>query len=182
MKNSLGSMGQVILGFRSLIIKLALFVLFAALLAWALGGTLFPRPEVVEFDSILFQNHRWYWRMSAGGKEPGKGRMIWQLIRSQPDGEMPEIVDGQAWADGTGPVVIGDSLYFAGLSSLNPNEHWRILRVDGSLEPMEEHLMPDRLEVERQLTRLMKGLEIQTLEAIEAERERVLEPPAVSAD
>ena len=23
----------------------------------------------VEFDSILYQNHRWYWRMSAGGKE-----------------------------------------------------------------------------------------------------------------
>lgn len=36
-------MGQVYLGFRSLLFKIAVFVVMAALLAWALGGTLWPR-------------------------------------------------------------------------------------------------------------------------------------------
>ena len=39
---------QVILGLRSLIVKAVVFFIMAALLAWALGGTLFPRPEVVD--------------------------------------------------------------------------------------------------------------------------------------
>ena len=37
-------MGQVALGFRSLLVKVGIFVVMAALLAWALGGTLFPQP------------------------------------------------------------------------------------------------------------------------------------------
>ena len=39
-------MGQVYLGFRSLLVKLAVFVVMAALLAWAIGGTLWPRTAV----------------------------------------------------------------------------------------------------------------------------------------
>ena len=39
-------MGQVVLGFRSLAVKLAVFVALATVLAWILGGTLWPRPVV----------------------------------------------------------------------------------------------------------------------------------------
>ena len=39
-------MGQVYLGFRSLLVKAAIFVVMAALLAWAIGGTLWPRTAV----------------------------------------------------------------------------------------------------------------------------------------
>ena len=39
-------MGQIYLGFRSLLVKIAIFVVMAALLAWALGGTLWPKTEV----------------------------------------------------------------------------------------------------------------------------------------
>ena len=39
-------MGQVILGFRSLLVKIAVFVLMAAMLAWILGGTLWPKTAV----------------------------------------------------------------------------------------------------------------------------------------
>ncbi len=39
-------MGQVYLGFRSLLLKFAVFVVMAALLAWAIGGTLWPRTAV----------------------------------------------------------------------------------------------------------------------------------------
>ena len=43
-------MGQVALGFRSLLIKLAVFFMMAVLLAWALGGTLWPRAEVADLQ------------------------------------------------------------------------------------------------------------------------------------
>ena len=39
-------MGQIVLGFRSLAVKVAVFVALAALLAWILGGTLWPRSVV----------------------------------------------------------------------------------------------------------------------------------------
>ena len=181
-RNSLGSMGQVILGFRSLIIKLALFFLFAALLAWALGGTLFPRPEVIEFESILFGNHRWYWKVSVGGREPGQGRVIWQFMKSGDDDESPAVVGDTAWVDGAGPVVVGESLYYGALASRNLNEFWRIERIDETLEVIEEMLMPDRLAVERQLARLSEGLSLQDMETILAQRSRVLDPPDESAD
>ena len=181
-RNSLGSMGQVILGFRSLIIKLALFFLFAALLAWALGGTLFPRPEVIEFESILFGNHRWYWKVSVGGRDPGQGRVIWQLMKSGDDDESPAVVGDTAWVDGAGPVVVGESLYYGALASRNLNEFWRIERIDETLEVIEEMLMPDRLAVERQLARLSEGLSLQDMETILAQRSRVLDPPDESAD
>lgn len=37
---------QLFLGFRSLAVKILIFVIMAALLAWALGGTLWPRSQV----------------------------------------------------------------------------------------------------------------------------------------
>ena len=175
-------MGQVILGFRSLIIKLALFFLFAALLAWALGGTLFPRPEVIEFDSILFGGHRWYWKISVGGREPGKGRMIWQFMKSGDEDESPTVIGDTTWVDATGPVVVGKSLYYGALASRNPNESWRIKRIDESLQVIEEALMPDRLAVERQLARLAEGLSLQDKDVILAQRMRVLDPQVESAD
>ena len=46
MSPSANPMGQVYLGFRSLLVKFAVFVVMAALLAWAIGGTLWPRTAV----------------------------------------------------------------------------------------------------------------------------------------
>ena len=43
MHRNASPMGQIYLGFRSLLFKIAVFVVMAALLAWALGGTLWPR-------------------------------------------------------------------------------------------------------------------------------------------
>ncbi|MCZ6836658.1 MAG: hypothetical protein O7G85_12850 [Planctomycetota bacterium] len=182
MKNSLGSMGQVVLGFRSLIIKLSLFVLFAALLAWALGGTLFPRPEIREPDSILFQGQQWYWRIATGGKEPGPGRVVWQLMMRPSEDDDPMPIGTRTWVEGVGPIVVDENLYYAGLPSRNPNEHWRIERIDDTLAVVEEFMIPDRLAVERQLARLKAGLPIQDPDTIEAQRELVLDPAPETAD
>jgi len=175
-------MGQVILGFRSLLIKLALFVVFAALLAWALGGTLFPRPEVKEFESILFGGHRCYWKVSMGGNDPGRGRIVWQFMAAGPDGQDPAPIGMKTWVEGAGPIAVDDNLYYAGLASHHPQELWRIERIDESLAIVEEYLLPDRLAVEQQLARLQQGLEVQGVRTIEAQRGLVLDPPGHSVE
>ncbi|MEC7353398.1 MAG: hypothetical protein VYD99_09760, partial [Planctomycetota bacterium] len=72
------AVAQVMLGLRSLLVKVAVFFVMAALLAWALGGTLFPRPEVVDYSPVTFQGSQWWLRMLAGGDEPGAVR--WMLM------------------------------------------------------------------------------------------------------
>ena len=91
-------MGQLALGFRSLLIKIAIFFVMAGLLAWVLGGALFPQPTTV----ILPGAGEVYWRVSSGGKING---LLWTLIRDDEEIESghwqsvvgPVIVDGNAW-------------------------------------------------------------------------------------
>ena len=40
-------MSQVLLGFRNLALRIAIFVVLAAILAWLLGGNLFARNTVI---------------------------------------------------------------------------------------------------------------------------------------
>jgi hypothetical protein len=171
-------MGQVALGFQNLLIKLAVFVVLAALLAWALGGTLFPRPEIATFDSVSFSGGRWFWRLSVGGRNDGEVR--WDLMIDTGD-EKPQPLDGRHWAEVAGPIVAGDRLYFAARASMNAAEPWRIECVDEGRK-ITAFSMPDRLAVELQLARLAAGLELQDMETIRRERERVLDPTSDSAE
>jgi len=74
-------MGQITLGIRSLLIKGAVFFLLAALLAWVLGGTLFPRAERADYPAVQFAGAEWNVRLSVGGDRPGIAR--YQLMRRQ---------------------------------------------------------------------------------------------------
>ena len=171
-------MGQVALGFQNLLIKLAVFVVLAALLAWALGGTLFPRPEVATYDAVSFGGGQWFWKLSVGGKNDGEVR--WDLMIDTGDGK-PQPLDNRHWAEVAGPIVAGEHLFFAGRASMNPAEPWRIERVESSRK-ITAFSMPDRLAVEQQLARLVAGLELQDGETIRKQRERVLDPAANSAE
>ena len=86
-------MGQLALGFRSLLIKVAIFFVMAGLLAWALGGTLFPKPTVVNLPGAGDV----YWRVSSGGELHG---LQWSLIRDN-----QEIKTGH-WQSVVGPVIV----------------------------------------------------------------------------
>ena len=91
-------MGQLVLGFRSLLIKAGIFFVMAGLLAWALGGTLFPNPTIVNLPGA----GEVYWRVSSGGEIHG---LRWSLIRDDQEIKVghwqsaigPVIVDGVAW-------------------------------------------------------------------------------------
>ncbi|MHC4949201.1 MAG: hypothetical protein ACYTG1_13250 [Planctomycetota bacterium] len=169
-------MGQVALGFRSLIVKLAVFFVLAALLAWALGGTLWPRAHTVETDPIDFGGRQWCWRLAVGGSHPLEVR--WALVVQDADGEMHPI-DDRLWAEVVPTFVVRDGLFLAGRP--HGAVDWRVERVDAGGRA-ESYSMPDRLAVERQLARLAAGLPLQDRATIEAQRRIVLDPPPADAD
>jgi hypothetical protein len=86
-------MGQVALGFRSLCIKIAIFFALALLLAWTLGGALFPQPTVVNLPGAGGA----YWRVSSGGEING---LQWSLMQGD-----QEIQTGR-WQSAVGPVIV----------------------------------------------------------------------------
>ena len=173
-------MGQLALGFRSLLIKAAIFFVMAALLAWALGGTLwptlFPRAEVVNLDAVSFDGRQWYWRLAVGGR--GEREPVWTLLVRDGQGGSA-VVDSRTWVEVAGPVASDEALYYAGRASFNPAEPWRIGRI-GREQAAEEPrylVMPDRLAVEQQLARIEAGLDMQPVEVIRRQRPGVLDPP-----
>lgn len=93
-------MGQLALGFRSLLIRAAIFFVMAGLLAWALGGTLFPKPTIVNLPGASDV----YWRVSSGGDING---LQWSLMRND-----QEIMAGH-WQSVVGPVIVGGETWIA---------------------------------------------------------------------
>jgi hypothetical protein len=171
-------MGQVALGFRSLLIKLAIFFVMAVLLAWALGGTLWPRAEVAELDPVSFDGRQWYWRLSVGGRKAGQ--MRWTMMVRDASGEARPWEE-RTWVEVAGPVATEDILCYAGRASFNPAEPWRLAKVEKAATSSSHIVMPDRLAVERQLARLKAGLPLEDIEHVRQQRELVLDPPHDSA-
>jgi hypothetical protein len=167
-------MGQVALGFRSLLIKATVFVMMAACLAWALGGTLWPRAETADFDAVMFDGRSWFWRISVGGAEPGA--VSWQLMNASSEEEPRPFRKDRVWREVAGPVTTDEALYFGGCVALGADRQWGIERVDRGGET-QSFPMPDRLAVERQLARAAASLPLQDAETIHRLRQRVLEPP-----
>ena len=169
-------MGQVALGFRSLLIKGAVFFVMAALLAWALGGTLWPRAQIASEPAVSFDGREWFWQVSVGGRE--RESVHWILMQRGGETE-PTAVDGRRWVEHAGPVATGEALYYAGRATFNPEEPWHLERIpphDAVAADPDVVTLPDRLEVERQLARLKAGLAIQTTAEAREQRPRVLEP------
>jgi hypothetical protein len=108
-------MGQLALGFRSLLIKAAIFFVMAGLLAWALGGTLFPQPTVVNLPGA----GEVYWRVSSGGKING---LQWALMKDD-----QEIKTGR-WQSAVGPVILDGVSWIA---TGNAGQ-WSFAKVNGA--------------------------------------------------
>jgi hypothetical protein len=173
-------MGQFALGIRSLLVKTAIFVVMAALLAWALGGTLFPRAETADGPGVVWNDATWRLRASLGGDSPGTIR--WSLQR-QVGSATPEpwpLRGFDRWVDAAGPIATTDRLYVAFRD--NDAETWTLAAIRP--EGFETTRLPDRLEVERQFARLRLGLPAQTEGEAAAVRDDVLRagPPAIGGN
>ncbi len=160
------SMGQLALGFRSLLTRAAIFFVMAALLAWALGGTLWPRPAYAAVwpeKPVNVGGTSYYWRLTIESGRPGRVTMqrpTWQLMALLPD-ETSEPADERTWSGGTGPVHHPSNgiIYFG---ARDENGQWWIDDLAGSGAVS----MPDRLSVEIQLARLAEGQPLQDREEI----------------
>src|SRR5262245_40302406 len=104
-------MGQFALGIRSLLIKSAVFVVMAALLAWAMGRALVPQPMAFRQDAVAYANHQWYWRATA--VENTDEQLYWEFMK-EVDGLPDQRVGDRAWSEFAGPVVTPGALYFGG--------------------------------------------------------------------
>lgn len=166
-------MGQVTLGLRSLAIKLAVFFVLAALLAWALGGTLWPRPVTADMQDVEFAGQIWFWRLSVGGDRPGVAR--WTLMRSESGSNRAREVDSRQWVDVAGAVAADGRLCYGGLVEDGDARRWQLECRDSNGQTT-THPMPDRLALEQQLSRMLVGLPIQDAATIAAQRGAVLDP------
>ncbi len=107
-------MGQLALGFRSLLIKAAIFFVMAGLLAWALGGTLFPKPTIVNMSGA----GSLHFVASSGGETNG---LKWILMQDD-----KPILEGH-WQAVVGPVIVdGDAWVATGNAG-----QWQISKVTG---------------------------------------------------
>jgi hypothetical protein len=163
-------MGQVALGFRNLFYRLAVFVLMAALLAWFLGGTLFPRAERADGPAVMWRGAAWRLRLSLGGDGPGSVR--WELVRQAEDGKpAPWPLPGfDRWIEAAGPIASDELLYVAFRD--HDSTEWTLASIkEGGFDT---RTLPDRLEVERQFARLRNGLPLQTSVEAAADRDQVI--------
>ena len=168
-------MGQVALGFRSLLTKVAIFFVMAALLAWALGGTLWPRfwPRPYVADKLNLQTAHvgddvYFWQITI--TRPTQSDGTWRLWKMGAHSSRA-LADDRMWIGGAGPVAREGSVFFGGLMA---SGQW-VISTPGS-DGSADAPMPDRLAVEQQLARLAAGLPLQDQETILRQRSAVLDP------
>lgn len=142
-------MGQVALGLRSLLVKLAIFFGLAAALVWVLGGTLFPRPVRVLYPAVEFAGATWQVRLSVGGEHPGEA--WYELLMSEP-GQRAEPVGGE-YAQFGEPLVAGGALFVPMKRRDADGGGWVLRRIAADRSEQSEAL-PDRLTVEQRLAAL----------------------------
>lgn len=168
-------MGQVYLGFRSLLVKIAIFVVMAALLAWALGGTLWPKtvtrvvgvPVVVDGVMIALVD------------QIGADRSTFGLAILDPQGlvserwPQPETTTPE-WSDAMSPVATPDGT--AGAVAARTSDRWTVWWFDdGSRRLQGPGLrcfeVESRLEAAILLDRIALGLppEVQSADGLEIE-------------
>lgn len=173
-------MGQFALGIRSLLVKAAVFVVMAALLAWALGGTLFPKPSRTRFENFTFGNAEWFLRLSVGGRV--EGEVVWELMH-HPRGGEPRAWGNQSFQDAAGLVVSENMLYFAAQpSAAGSTAQWRLFGINPDGEAAVQQVVSSRLAADLQLARLRAGRALLERQALEALLRPALEEDDRSAD
>ncbi|MEI6273667.1 MAG: hypothetical protein WCQ03_09375, partial [Phycisphaerae bacterium] len=95
-------MGQATLAFRNLLVRAAIFVVLAAILAWFVGGTLFGKHRV-NFPALTWDGREWAAQVIGNGTRPDE--VQWRLLSKSgedPWHVMPISETGQ-WRQLVGP-------------------------------------------------------------------------------
>ncbi len=184
-------MSQVLLGVRNLSVRIAIFVALAALLVWFLGGSLFPRPDVVVWSTV---------DVGRAGEGLGKVRLV-EIVHpraSLPSERVTFGIEATAGAAGsrygfdsferctTLPTLVeaGSLTSVADSSAYRVayfvarhagSQTWSVYEIGGYEScPRELHAYPDRFEAERQIARVQAGLSVQEPTVAAAARDAAL--------
>jgi len=184
---------QVLLGFRNLAFRIAIFVALAALLVWFLGGSLFARESVlvlgsastgtssgevevrleqVTFPASSLPSDPVVLRVAIGDPGALGKRVTWMNCTSQDRlAEATRLLVADPGGTSRAVWYAGETLAAGG----GRTGKWRVYRVTPYATCPETMLeVSDRLEAERQLARVKAGLPLQTREAADAARDAVL--------
>jgi len=172
-------MWQVVLGLRSLLVKIAVFVTMAALLAWALGGTLWPRTSIRAIGEPV----------ACDGAEivlvhqVRPPRATYGIARVDEDGEIvdrtPKVErTTPAWREALTAVAAPDGATAA--FAFEMAGRWSVAVVESPTDlasgtGWRDWPVIDRLEAARQLARFAVGLPLQDEATQQAVRSAVID-------
>jgi len=120
-------MGQATLAVRDFLIRVAIFVVLAALLAWAVGGTLFGSHRV-NFPAVDWDGREWAVQVIGNGRQPDRVR--WRLIsrRGEDPWTVHPVSETGQWRDLVGPVADAGGLRMAVASEGPGGKTWQLIR------------------------------------------------------
>ena len=170
-------MGLFLLGLRSLFLRLAVFVVFAALFVWFLGGNLTANAARRNHDSV-----------ACGGQLVRVVQMIlpidslpseletWHVeATSEGDDDWEVVANNATLVRATELTIAPDGgIWFAGASS--GMRAWTIYAFDCTTRAIvvQGTEYRNRADVERQLARVALGLTLQSPETIDSVRDNIL--------
>lgn len=151
-------MGQVALGFRSLLVRAIVFFIMAALLAWALGGTLWPSPARIDLDPLVFHGQHWAWRAELDpDPEPAAISPLLFTVVHGASGQptTPFLAAQDPWTETLPLAVVGDHLLAAGQHARS--KQWFLLEISKELKIVRREEFQDRLALVQRWTELTRG-------------------------
>lgn len=128
----MSSYTQLILGLRSLALKIAVFVVLAGIFAWFLGGSIFPGSQVVNWPSFPWQDTQWHLQVTGNGNRPAPIR--WRLYRQSADGgdALQTLGILGVWRQVHGPLMQADRVTFAIESDNDGTTTWWVAQIDSA--------------------------------------------------
>ncbi|MCH2161309.1 MAG: hypothetical protein MK085_05500 [Phycisphaerales bacterium] len=181
---------QLVLGFRTLAVKILVFVIMASLLAWAIGGTLWPRTTVRMIGQAIEVGGARY-AVVYQARTDGQGTFGFATLdeNNKPVDIRPDVNKvTPIWREAL-PLVVGESPSSPVACGFLMGNQWFVGVFPVTVDQQEaSHKVIDQLEAARQLARFAAGLEIQDLATQESVRQLVLDagegssPSGTSAD
>ncbi len=142
-------MGQATLAFRNLLVRAAIFVLLAAILAWFVGGTLFGKHRVT-FPAITWDGRGWAAQVIGNGTRPEE--IQWRLLWNLGDDEwtIAPISETGKWRQLVGPYVDEQGLWMKIAVHGSPTTsdlQWSLIRfakanAQPTITPMTSEALP----------------------------------------
>jgi hypothetical protein len=117
---------QLLLGLRSLAIRIVIFVVLAGVFAWMIGGSIFPGSQVVNLPSFQWRQRAWNLQVTGNGNRAAPVR--WRLLSVDADGHAVQQTLGieGTWREVHGPLIHAGGMMIAAHAEQDGASGWWI--------------------------------------------------------